>query len=186
MVLLFVFCFLLHTRAPSSCKYGLELRSEALARMTLLNSDNPRSYRLFEETMPSNVKSYVYHDVIKDSTSQSDLLQDKFSSRRHLILPSHNSLLTKNNLNQRVTGRASMMVFTSVRAFFRSTQDAILSTTPHARLSTASEPKDFDAILKRMIREVKFYGEAVSTLYTSCPPYHLSQRIPAPHNRPLH
>lgn len=38
----------------------------------------------------------------------------------------------------------------------------MLSATSHARLSQAAEPKDFELILTRMIREVKFYGEAVS------------------------
>ena len=43
-------------------------------------------------------------------------------------------------------------------------EHAFLSVTSHARLSKAADPKDFDVILKRMLREVKFYGEAVSPI----------------------
>ena len=37
----------------------------------------------------------------------------------------------------------------------------VLSWTSHARLARAEHPLDFDLILKRTIREVKFHSETV-------------------------
>jgi hypothetical protein len=39
---------------------------------------------------------------------------------------------------------------------------AVLSWTPYARLAAAAGPKDFDAILSRTLRELKFHIESVS------------------------
>lgn len=59
-----------------------------------------------------------------------------------------------------------MNSLSSVLSLLHSVEHALLSTTSHGRLTKAAEPKDFDAIIKRMLREVKFYAEAVSNLYS--------------------
>ena len=55
-----------------------------------------------------------------------------------------------------------MKSLSNVLSFLHSIEHALLSATSHGRLAKAAEPKDFDQILKRMLREVKFHAEAVS------------------------
>ena len=41
----------------------------------------------------------------------------------------------------------------------------VLSLTCHARLALASGPEDYELILRRTVREVKFYSEIVSPFF---------------------
>ncbi|EJD06460.1 uncharacterized protein FOMMEDRAFT_165253 [Fomitiporia mediterranea MF3/22] len=54
------------------------------------------------------------------------------------------------------------MAFTSsLSSALRVFKTLVLSVTPHARLTLASKPHDYDEILKRTIRETKFYAETL-------------------------